>query len=77
MAKAIAYKATSAFSGIEILDIEYGINDKVIWCNTVDGKQGKKHSSIIYWTSYSGGNRSRAYFKVNGRREYLDDYMRY
>lgn len=69
---AIAYKSDSAFGGIEILDIEYGINDKVVW-RMNHGKPGKIHRSIIYNTVRSG----RAYFKVNGRREYLDEYMRY
>lgn len=67
----IAVKSDSAFGGIEILDIEYGINDKIIWRYN-HGTPGKKHTSIIYYTVKSG----RAYFKVNGRREYLDEYMR-
>ena len=66
---AIAVKSTSAFSGIEILDIENGREDKVIW--RYFGEK-KKHKSIIYFTVKSG----RAYFKINGRREYLDEYMR-
>jgi len=71
MKKAIAFKATSAFDGISILDID-DREMKVEWAHDYMGKLGKVHRSILYTTARSG----RYYFKVNGRREYLDDYMR-
>lgn len=67
--KPIAGKATSAWGGIEIIDIEHGINDFVIWRWS---NESKLHKSRAYYDSKRG-----AYFKVNGRREYLDEYMRY
>lgn len=70
MAKAIAIKFTSAFGGIAILDIDQR-EMKVEWAYDNMGKLGKTHRSIIYNTVRSG----RAYFKVNGRREYLDEYQ--
>ena len=70
--KAIAFKSTSAFGGMAIYDFEYGINDYVIWGYEFDGKPEKKRRSKIYYTKTS----DRAYFKNNGRREYLDDFMR-
>lgn len=70
MAKAIAVKSISAFGGIEILDIEYGVNDAVIW-RTNYGTPGKTRRSRIYYTK-----NGRPYFKMNGHREYLDEYMR-
>lgn len=69
--KPIAVKATSAFGGIAIYDIEYGIDDYVIWADESGGKAGKMRRSKIYYTTRS----DRAYFKNNGRREYLDDFM--
>ena len=70
--KAIAVKSTSAFSGLAIYDFEYGTDDYVIWATESDEKRGKMRRSKIYYTKTSG----RAYFKNNGRREYLDDFMR-
>lgn len=54
---------------MDILDIEYGINDKVVW-KWSDEK--KIHKNIIYYTQSSG----RAYFKNNGTRYYLDEFVR-
>ena len=68
--KVAAVKSMSNFGGIEILDIEYGINDKVVWRYNF-GKPEKPHKSIIYYTA-----KGRAYFKRYGQREYLDEYMR-
>ena len=70
--KPVAVKATSAFGGIVIYDFEYGIDDYVIWANEYEGKPGKMRRSKIHYTTRS----DRAYFKNNGRREYLDDFMR-
>lgn len=70
MKKAIAIKFTSAFGGISILDIDQN-QMKVEWAYDDMGKLGKIHKSVLYSTVKSG----RFYFKVNGRREYLDDYQ--
>lgn len=71
MKKAIAFKATSAFGGISILDIDQRTM-RIEWAYDDMGELGKVHRSVLYSTVRSG----RYYFKVNGRREYLDDYMR-
>ena len=34
----IAYKAFSAFDGIVIHSIEYGIDDKIIYSHQIDGR---------------------------------------
>jgi len=68
----VAVKATSAFGGIAIYDFEYGTDDYVIWADESGGKPGKMRRSKIYYTTKS----DRAYFKNNGHREYLDDFMR-
>ena len=66
--KPIAYKNMAGGLGMEIIRIEYGINDHVVW-KFSDEK--KYHSSIIYYT-----NSGRAYFKYRGSRHYIDDFMR-
>lgn len=68
----IAYKTFSAFDGIVIHGIKYGINDKIIFSYKIDGKTvGRIHKCTIY-NSASG----EFYFRFNGRREYLKDYLR-
>ena len=70
--KTIAYKAFTAFSGIAIHDIEYSINNKIIYSYQVDGKQvGRLHKVTIYSTL-----KGDAYFLHNGRREFLKDYLK-
>lgn len=66
--KPIAYKNLAGGLGIEIIRIEYGINDHVVW-KFSDEK--KYHNSVIYNT-----NSGRAYFKYRGSRYYIDDFMR-
>lgn len=68
----IGYKAFTAFCGIAIHSIEYGVDaNKVIWTWQVNGQQeGKPHKSTIY-----NGDHMHLYFKAFGRREYLIDYM--
>lgn len=70
MKKAIAFKPTSAFGGISILDIDQRTM-RIEWAYDDMGKLGKVHKSVLYSTVKSG----RFYFKVNGRREFLDDYQ--
>ena len=59
----------SGYSGIEIKDIQYGIEDYIIF--VAGAWYGKKsvHRSKIYC-----GNRD--YFKYNGNRIYLDECLR-
>ena len=69
----IAYKAFSAFDGIVVHGVEYGIDDKVIFSYQYDGKTvGKIHKCTIY-NNASG----EPYFRFGGRREYLRDYMKF
>lgn len=61
------------FGGIEILDIEYGINDFVIYrFNFGDNAENKTHKAMIY-----GTNTGRLYFNTNYKqRIYLDECIR-
>ena len=61
----------SGYSGIEIKDIQYGIEDYIIF--VAGAWYGKKsvHRSKVYYTP-SGRN----YFKYEGNRIYLDDCLR-
>ena len=64
----IGYCAFSAFHGVLVLDIEYGIEDYVIACFSYDGKRKSIRRHKIC-TSES----NRMFFKKDGRRYYLDD----
>ena len=69
----IAYKAFTAFSGIVIHGVEYGIEDKVVFSYQLDGQTvGKIHKCKVY-SNASG----ETYFRFCGRREYLRDYLRF
>ena len=69
----IAYKSFSAFDGIIIHGVEYGIEDKVVFSYQLDGETvGKIHKCKVY-SNASG----ETYFRFCGRREYLRDYLRY
>lgn len=69
----IAYKSFSAFDGIVIHGVEYGIEDKVVFSYQLDGKTvGKIHKCKVY-SNASG----ETYFRFCGRREYLRDYLRF
>jgi len=61
--------ATSAFGGLEVLDIEYGIEDRVVyrWC--IDGKEGRISRAKIR------ENNVGAYFETKGHRIYMDDVL--
>ena len=52
---------------MDIIDIEYGINDYIKW-KWADER--KIHRSRVYYTG-SG----RPYFKLKGSRHYLDEFM--
>lgn len=67
-----AYKATSAFTGIGIYCIEYGI-DAVVLVSEVSGGEmayAPRPCIIRY------NRRGDSYFMHRGKREYLSEYMR-
>lgn len=68
MANVIAYKNLAGDFGMEIVRIEYGIDDHVIWKFS---NEKKHHSSVIYYTA-----RGRAYIKWRGVRHYIDTFIR-
>ena len=71
--KAIAYINTcfTQWGGIEILDIEHGIDDVAIACfNFGKGRQDVRRHKI--YTSRSG----RTYIRKQGQRYYLDEAMK-
>jgi hypothetical protein len=75
---AIAVYADSASTGLEILAIEYGIDDYVIvrdW-RPVFTQQGKKKVEEIHRYKIYYGNK-HTYFNYRNRcRYFLDDFMR-
>lgn len=72
--KPVAGKMFSAYGGIDIYDIiwQYG-EQYVIWRWNFGKDKERIHKSKAYMNARDG----RAYFIVNGRREFLDEYMRY
>ena len=71
--KAVGYinTAFTQWGGIEILDIEYGIEDYVIACfNFGNGRYDFRRHKI--YTSTSG----RQYFRKQGVRYYFDEVMK-
>ena len=69
----IACKSFSAFDGIIVHGIAYGIEDKIIFSYQVNGETvGRVHKCTIY-NNASGS----AYFRFRGRREYLRDYLKF
>ena len=58
------------FEGIEIKDILYGIEDYIVFLAGTMGNNPTCHKAKVY---YSG---ERPYFKLYGRRIYLDNCMR-
>lgn len=67
----IASKQTSAFGGIAIYAVEYGIDDAVLVGDEMDGVR-----SIPRFSRLRYNMQGEAYFMHHGRREYLRDYMR-
>ena len=67
----IASKATSAFGGIAIYAVEYGIDDAILVGDEVDGVRSVPRLSRIRYNA-----KGDAYFMHHGRREYLRDYIR-
>lgn len=68
MIKAIAYKSVINTLGIEIIDIEYGINDNVLirWTDAPDKIERRR-------IHYDG----RPWFTFHGTRYYIDEFIRY
>jgi hypothetical protein len=54
-----------------IYDIEYGINDSVIWRFS---NEKKLHKSRIYYRQHDD---ERAFFSYCGNRFYLDEFIRF
>ena len=68
---AIGYYGMGNFGGLEILDIEYGIQDKLVTCfNWGTGRQMIRRNTI--YTTPSG----RQYIRKAGDRYYLDEMMK-
>lgn len=68
---AIGYRVINVFGGLEILDIEYGINDKLITCfNWGKGRESIGRNTI--YTSPTG----RQYIRKAGSRYYLDEIIK-
>lgn len=68
---AIAYKAESAFSGIEVLKIEYGVDDYIFASYVVGEKKTRTRKSKI---RHDG--KGRAYFIFRGNKQYIDDFVK-
>lgn len=63
----IAFKPFSSHGGVEILQC----NDDRVLIRDNYGKPSKPHSSKIRYNA-----KGNPYFKHNGKREYLQDYVR-
>lgn len=69
--KAIGYLCMSNFGGLEVLDIEYGIEDKLVTCfNWGTGRQMIRRNTV-YATP-----KGRQYIRKAGNRYYLDEIMK-
>lgn len=69
--QAIGYYTLSNFGGLEILDVEYGINDKLVTCfNWGTGRQMIRRNTVF--TTLGG----RQYIRKAGDRYYLDEMMK-
>jgi hypothetical protein len=68
---AIAIYALTAFNSIEILKINYGIDDTVIFRYNNEGEKTGKHRAKIRYT-----NDGQPYFKSYKLKLMLDDFIR-
>lgn len=67
----VAIIGLSNFGGLEVLAIEYGINDKLVTCfNYGNGRKAIRRNTIF--TTAAG----RSYIRKYGRRYYTDEMMR-
>lgn len=69
--KVIGTYCMSNWGGIEILDIEYGIDDRIVYRYNFGQPENKIHKARVY---YSAGDRS--YFNTKHGRIYLGECMR-
>lgn len=69
---AIAYYGVLYGLSIEIIDIEYGINDKVKWRYNVSGEAGRVITSVI-----KADKADQFYFNAGGSRVYMDQCIRF
>lgn len=69
--KYIAVLNLSAFNGIGIIDIEYGVEDYCI-CESFSPNEKKKTKNKIYVDVKS----DRKYIRKNGCRYYIDEFMK-
>lgn len=68
---AIGYYSLSNWGGLEILDIIYDINDKLVTCfNFGNGREMIRQNTI--YTTAAG----RSYIRKAGMRFYLDEIIR-
>ena len=67
----VAVYPMSNWGGLEIIAIEYGINDYAVYRESVDGVPGKLHRAVIKTTPSD-----RNFFIYNSARIYLDGCLR-
>lgn len=68
----------SGYSGIEIKEIQYGIDDYIVfvagaWCSNKSVHRSKVYYTVGLKSPYGD---ARAYFRYNGNRIYLDECIR-
>ena len=68
---AIAVYALTAFNSIEILNISYGIDDKVIFRYNNEGEKTRKHWAKIRYTE-----NGQPYFRSYNLKLMLNDFIR-
>ena len=71
MNKYIATYAETAFSGIGIIEIEYGIEDYVISEVIKPTAKHRTHRNVICYTA-----EGRPFFNINRKRYYLDEFVK-
>ena len=70
-AKVIAVCTMCNFGGIEILNVEYGIDDRIVYRYNFGQPENKMHKARIY---YGAGD--MPYFNTKFGRIYLDECIR-
>ena len=68
MNKIIGSKHLCNNTSILIIDVLYGIEDKIVWKYSFEDKI---HKTKLYTTTTN-----RNYFLIKGKREYLEEYIR-
>lgn len=69
--KPIAVYSESAFSGICIMDIQYGIEDYVVHAEMISGEFKNVRRSKLRTTL-----KGKSFFIRDGRRYHLDEFLR-